>query len=163
MAFLQRLVSNDKYRMQENKKHPTEVVEHWVTKISTKNEHLGGHKICPFAKMPRVVAVKKLSVDDFVSLDNEITVYMETEISSSYQDLEDLCKKLKDLNPNFVFLPDHPCKSNYIRGQETGNKFLPCIIVQTKQELDTARAALDKTDYYTYWDQTYLAEIRSFD
>jgi hypothetical protein len=163
VAFLQHLVSNDKYRMQENKKHPTEVVEQWVTKISTKNEDLGGHKICPFARRPRVIAVEKLCLENFLNLNDQITVYMETDLHSSYEELEEFCKILKEQNPNFIFLPDHPSKKNYIKSHETGNGSYPCIIVQTRQELDTARAALDKTDYYTYWDQTYLAEIRSFD
>ena len=33
---------------------------------------------------------------------------------------------------------------------ETGNGVFPCIIVQTKQELDSARNFLTKTDYYQY-------------
>jgi len=88
---------------------------------------------------------------------------MENGVRSNYEELEELCKTLKSLNPNFVFLPDHPHKPNYINGHETGNSVFPCIIVQTKQELDSARVALEKTDYYQYWDKDYLAEIRSFD
>ena len=157
MAFLQRFKISDKYRMSHN------IIAQWLERITTKNSSLGGHKICPFARMPKVVTVKKLSVSDFVNLDDEITVYIESDIRSSYQELENLCKKLKTLNTDYVFLPDHPHKPNYIQGQETGNKFLPCIIVQTKAELDDAREALLKTDYYSYWDQEYLKEIRSFD
>lgn len=142
---------------------PTRVVEKWVARITEKHKVLGGNRICPFAKMPRVIAVDKLSMDKFIGIENEITVYMENGIHSSYEDLEKLCRQLKSLNPNFVFLPDHPHKSNYINGHETGNGVFPCVIVQTKQELDTARSALSKTDYYQYWDKDYLAEIRSFD
>lgn len=157
MAFLQRFEISDKYRMSLN------IIAQWLERITIKNPNLGGHKICPFARMPKVVTVKKLSDDDFINLDNEITVYIESDIRSSYQELEELCKKLKSLNPDYVFLPDHPHKPNYIQEQETGNKFLPCIIVQTKSELDSARESLSKTDYYSYWDQEYLKEIRSFD
>lgn len=142
---------------------PARVVEKWVARISAKHQDLGGHRICPFAKMPKVVAVRKLSVGEFLGIDDQITVYMENGIFSSYEELEQLCKQLKSLNPNFVFLPDHPHKPNYINGHETGNGVFPCIIVQTKQELSSARSALSKTDYYSYWDQSYLAEIRSFD
>lgn len=160
MAFLQRFENDDKYRMSHSVEH---IIAQWLARITAKNSKLGGHKICPFAKMPRVIAVKKLSASDFVNLDDEITVYMETDIVSSYQELEDLCKELKALNTNYVFLPDHPHKSNYINGEETGNKHLPCIIVQTKEELNSARASLEKTDYYSYWDQEYLKEIKGFD
>lgn len=141
---------------------PNRIVEKWVSKISKKNSNLGGHRICPFAKMPCVVSVDKLSIEKFTSIDKEITVYMENGIHSSYQELDELCRTLKSLNPDFVFLPDHPHKRNYINGEETGNGVFPCIIVQTKQELDTARLTLEKLDYYSYWDQSYLAEIKSF-
>jgi S-adenosylmethionine/arginine decarboxylase-like enzyme len=142
---------------------PTQVVEKWVNKISKKHADLGGNRICPFAKMPRVVSVEKLCLSEFAGIDDQLTVYMENGVRSSYDELEEICRILKSLNPNFVFLPDHPHKPNYIKGYETGNGVFPCIIVQTAQELTSARSALEKTDYYQYWDQDYLAEIRSFD
>lgn len=141
---------------------PNRVIENWVRRISEKNSNLGGHRICPFAKIPRIVSVDKLSIEKFSGLSDQITVYMEQRISSSYEELENLCRELKSLNPNFVFLPDHPHKKNYINGQETGNGVFPCIIVQTKQELESARSTLEKTDYYSYWDQIYLDEIKSY-
>lgn len=142
---------------------PELIVENWVSRISVKQSDLGGNRICPFAKMPRVISVEKLCLEDFVNIDSEITIYMETAIRSSYEDLEILCRQLKDFNPGHVFLPDHPHRSNYIKEHKTGNGVFPCVIVQTKQELDSARTSLTKTDYYTYWDKDYLAEIRSFD
>jgi hypothetical protein len=138
------------------------VIKKWVSNISKKNSNLGGYRICPFARMPIVISVDKLSTEKFSNLNDQITVYMEQEISSSYEELENLCRELKSLNPNFVFLPDHPHKKNHINGQETGNGVFPCIIVQTKQELESARRTLEKTDYYSYWDQSYLDEIKSF-
>jgi hypothetical protein len=146
-----------------NHNSPNQVVERWVSRISEKHSDLGGNRICPFAKMPMVVSVEKLCLTEFVGINDELTIYMETDIHSSYEEIADLCKTLKTLNPNFVFLPDHPHKPNYINGHETGNGVFPCIIVQTKQELDSARTALENTDYYQYWDKDYLAEIRRFD
>jgi S-adenosylmethionine/arginine decarboxylase-like enzyme len=142
---------------------PTQVVERWVARISKKHADLGGNRICPFAKMPVVVSVEKLCLAEFIGIDDQLTIYMENGIRSNYNELEELCRTLKSLNPNFVFLPDHPHKPSSINGHETGNGVFPCIIVQIKQELDSARSALEKTDYYQYWDQDYLAEIRSFD
>lgn len=139
-----------------------QVVEQWVSRISVKHSALGGNRICPFARMPRVVSVEKLCLSDFIKIDNEITVYMENSILSSYEDLEQLCKQLRDANPDHIFLPDHPLRPSHIKEHETGNGVFPCIIVQTKQELDTARSSLSKTDYYQYWDQKYLDEIRKF-
>jgi S-adenosylmethionine/arginine decarboxylase-like enzyme len=142
---------------------PNRVVEKWVSRITKKQDKLDENRICPFAKMPRVISVDKLSIEKFVGLDDQITVYMEDGIKSTYEDIEDLCRTLKSLNPNYVFLPDHPQKTNYINGIETGNGVFPCVIVQTKKELQTARASLEKTNYYSYWDKSYLDEIKSFD
>jgi S-adenosylmethionine/arginine decarboxylase-like enzyme len=64
---------------------PNRIVEKWVSKISKKNSNLGGHRICPFAKMPRVVSVDKLSIDNLSGIDDQITVYMENGIHSSYE------------------------------------------------------------------------------
>jgi S-adenosylmethionine/arginine decarboxylase-like enzyme len=142
---------------------PERVVEKWVSRVSKKHSELGGNRICPFAKMPKVVSVEKLSTEEFIGITDQLTIYMENGVRSTYAELEEICKTLKSVNPNFVFLPDHPHKPNYINGVETGNGVFPCIIVQTRQELSSARASLEKTDYYQYWDQDYLAEIRSFD
>jgi hypothetical protein len=49
-----------------------------------------------------------------------------------------------------------------VKGLETGNGHLPVIIVQTKKELRTARGLLEKTNYYDYWDEEYLEEIKSY-
>lgn len=142
---------------------PVEVVRKWVDRITKKHDNMNGNRICPFAKMPKVITVDKLCVEDFVEITSEVTVYMENGIRSTYDELETVCRTLKSMNPNAVFLPDHPHKPSYIKGHMTGNGVFPCIIVQSKQELDTARKALEKTDYYTHWDPAYLKEIRSFD
>ncbi len=142
---------------------PDRVVKRWLSRISKKHADLGGNRICPFAKMPKVISVEKLSPKDFLGIGEDITVVMENGVRSSYEELENLCRSLKSTNPDFVFLPDHPSKPNYINGHETGNGVFPCIIVQTKLELNSARVVLEKTDYYQYWDRDYLAEIRSFD
>jgi S-adenosylmethionine/arginine decarboxylase-like enzyme len=142
---------------------PTQVVDRWVSRITKKHDELGGNRICPFAKTPTVISVEKLCPAEFVGITDQLTIYMENSVRSSYEELEELCRTLKSLNPNFVFLPDHPHKTNFINGLETGNGVFPCIIVQTTQELDSARVALEKTDYYQYWDKDYLAEIKSFD
>ena len=142
---------------------PEQVVRKWLLRITEKNPNLGGHRICPFAKMPRVVSVDRLSIEKFAGLDDQVVVYMEDGIHSTYEEIVELCRILKSLNPSYVFLPDHPHKLNYINGLETGNGIFPCIIVQTKKELHSARSNLEKTDYYSYWDKSYLKEIKSFD
>lgn len=143
--------------------HSTQsVVDNWLSRITKNNPNIGGHRICPFARTPNLVTVNKLSVDKFVNLTNQITVFMEDGIRSTYEELVNLCAELKTLNPEFIFLPDHPHKKSYINGQETGNGVFPCILVQTETELTTARAKLEKTNYYSFWDKEYLEEIKGF-
>ena len=149
--------------MFEHQQDSEQIIEQWIQRITDKKSDLGGHSICPFARQPRIVTVDKLTMKSIVGFDDRLSVYIESKMSSSYQDIEMVCRQLKSLNPNHVFLPDHPERKNYIKNYETGNGVRPCIIVQTKQELDQARAAMVKTDYYDYWDQSYLDEIRSFD
>lgn len=149
--------------MTEIPKTPEQVIKDWIDRITKKHEDLGRHSICPFARTPRVVSVDKLSIDNVSVIDDNITIYMETSVSSSYEEVENLCRHLKQQNPEHVFLPDHPCKKNFIGKHETGNKFYPCVIVQTKKELELARKSLDKTNYYSFWDQDYLQQIKSFD
>lgn len=139
------------------------VIAEWLIRISHRDPSLGGHKICPFARMPRIVEVTKLSQEVFDIKDNQLTIYMETSVASSYEQIESLCRILKQQHSEYVFLPDHPSRVNFIKDKITGNGYLPCIIVQTKKELESARLALAKTDYYTFWDLEYLEEIRSFD
>lgn len=137
-----------------------QVVKNWIARISTKNDALGGNRICPFARTPNVITVDKLTVEKFTVLSDQVLVYMENGIRSSYDDLVNLCKELKKKYPGHVFLPDHPHKKSYIQGQETGNGVFPCILVQTAQELQTARAKLENTTYYDYFDPEYLEELK---
>lgn len=140
-----------------------DIINQWIDYLGEKQLSLGANKICPFAfKNPPVVQVDKLSESNFVNLTSKLTIFIETELNSSYEELEKLCFTLKSKYPQHVFLPDHPHKKNYINGNETGNGHFPCIIVQTHQELNNARELLSKTDYYNYWSQDYLDEIKKF-
>jgi S-adenosylmethionine/arginine decarboxylase-like enzyme len=148
--------------MNEIPKTPEQVVKEWLVRISKKHDDLGRHSICPFARMPRVVAVEKLALDNVLIIDDNITIYMEKTISSSYEEIESICRKLKAQYPDYIFLPDHPETKNFIGKHETGNKYYPCIIVQTRKELEQARKSLEKSNYYTFWSREYLDEIKSF-
>lgn len=143
--------------------HSVSVVSQWIERVTQKNPALGGHKICPFAfKTPSIIEVSKLHEDNFVDLSFDLTIFMETDINSSYEEIENLCVVLKNKWTEHIFLPDHPFKKNYINGEETSNGYLPCIIAQSRQELTNARKILSKTDYYSYWDKDYLDDIAKF-
>lgn len=142
--------------------NPVKVVANWLAKVKQSRKELNGKSICPFAKMPGVIPVDKLSIQNVEPLGIQITIYIETAVNSTFEELETLCRRLSKKHKKYIFLPDHPQKQNYINGVETGNEHLPLIIVQTKKELLTARAVLEKTDYYDFWDKEYLKEIKSY-
>ena len=138
------------------------VVKKWLSQVKQPREELNGKSICPFARMPDVIVVDKLAIDNVKPVSDAITVYVESTVRSSFEDIDSICRQLKETNPNHIFLPDHPEKKNYINGVETGNGHLPIIIVQHKNELLSARRRLEKTDYYDKWDKNYLKDIKSY-
>jgi len=136
----------------------------WIGRITQSQEKLGGHSVCPFAKkLPTVIKTSKIDKSLFTTLSNNLTIFCETTINSSFNDLQDLCNELNNEYPNHTFLPDHPYRKTFLNGIETGNGCYPLILVQPKIELQRARNKLSKTDYYSYWDKEYLEEIFSYD
>jgi len=141
---------------------PLDVVKNWLKKVQTPKQELNGKSVCPFARMPRVIVVDKLTVDNVKPVAHSLTMYVEDSVKSSFEDIDSICHTLQGIHSDYIFLPDHPEKKNYINGIETGNGHLPIIIVQCKQELLTARRRLEKTDYYDNWDKDYLEQIKSY-
>ena len=142
--------------------NPQTVVLEWLKHVRKPRKELGGKSICPFAVVPEIVVVDSLDESCFENLTDKITIYVEKTIDSTFEELDAVAKKLGELYPTHIFLPDHPHKKNYIQGIETGNGHLPLIIAQTRKELTEARDLISKTDYYDYWDKDYLTEIKSY-
>jgi len=141
---------------------PIEVIKNWLHAVQKPRKELNGGSICPFASMPNVVEVDRLSMDNVKPVSRFLTIYVERSISSSFEDIDNICMQLKIMHSDFVFLPDHPHKKTYINGVETGNGHLPLIMIQDKKELINARRTLEKTDYYDKWDKNYLSEIKNY-
>jgi hypothetical protein len=142
--------------------NPVKVIANWLKTVKTPRDELDGKSICPFAKMPGIIVVEKLSTKSIEPLGTQITMYVEKTINSTFEEIDAVCRKLNKKHKKYIFLPDHPTKKNFINGVETGNGQLPVIIVQTKKELLTARSLLEKTNYYDKWNKEYLEEIKSY-
>jgi hypothetical protein len=142
--------------------NPVKVIAEWLASVKKIRPELDGKSICPFARMPGIVVVDKLSIEKVEPLGSQLTMYVEDTINSTFEEIDKICRELNNKYRQFIFLPDHPDKKNYINGVETGNGHLPVIIVQTKKELLSARAVLEKTDYYDKWNKEYLEEIKSY-
>ncbi len=61
--------------------------------------------------------------------------------------------------PDFKFIADHQKKKTYIQGVQTSNGKYNLVLCQPRNELTEARKKLSKTDYYKYWDKSYLKEV----
>jgi hypothetical protein len=142
--------------------NPITVIKEWLTRVQRPRSELNGKSICPFAKMPEIIVVKQLTSETVIPTSQSITIYIEDSVNSSFEDIDAVCRDLRSKHNNCIFLPDHPEKKNYINGIETGNGYLPLIIVQNSNELLSARRKLEKTDYYDKWDKKYLEDVKSY-
>jgi len=142
--------------------NPLTVVKEWLTRVQQPRSELNGRSICPFATMPNVVVVTNLSLDNVKPISHLLTIYIEHSINSTFEDIDGICRTLKETHNDYIFLPDHPEKKTYINGVETGNGHLPLIMVQNKKELLSARRSLEKSDYYDKWNKDYLKQIKSY-
>jgi hypothetical protein len=79
---------------------PELVVKNWVARISVKQSGLGGNRICPFARMPRVISVEKLCLEDFVKIDSNKISGFRTRLSKY---LKDLGLQKKRYNDGFYY------------------------------------------------------------
>ena len=88
----------------------------------------------------------------------DVVIYVvEDNISENF-----LYDAVDDYNRNysdFKFIADHQKKKTYIQGIQTSNGKYNLVLCQPKNELTEARKKLSKTDYYKYWDKSYLKEV----
>lgn len=132
----------------------------WVKSISEPKKELGGHSICPFAKIANRFKIVQLQKEIIPPEDRDFDVIIYTLPDSiTLEDINLLCDNLYKKYPDLIFLPDHKDRDTYINGVKTNNGNYNVILCQPKQKLKDARTALKKTDYYTYWDSEYLKEI----
>jgi hypothetical protein len=148
------------FRNMEIEKH----IDEWMGRLSQPRSELGGHCVCPFAAAakPKLVLVDVLEEHCFVDLHEQVTVYAERTVVSTFERIDLIARQLNQMHHTHIFLPDHPDRKNFIKGVETGNGLVPLILAQKKQELRIARESLEKTDYYSHWDDKYLTEIKSY-
>ena len=132
----------------------------WVKSISEPKKELGGHSICPFAKIASRFKIVQPQKEIIPPKDRDFDVIVYTLPDSiTLSDINILCSQLNEKYSDLIFLPDHKDRITYINGVQTNNGNYNIILCQPKQKLKDARAALKKTDYYTYWDVDYLKEI----
>lgn len=136
----------------------------WIEALGVPREELGGHSICPFAKLASRFTL--IRVDGEIippsDLNFDIIIYL-LPATITFESMDVLCQDLNSRYTDLIFLPDHKDRATHINGAQTNNGKHSILLCQPKQKLRDARAALMKTSYYTYWSDSYLREIMGED
>lgn len=142
----------------------TSDLNQWIEALGIPREELGGHSICPFAKLASRFTL--IRVDGEIvppsDLNFDIIIYL-LPATITFESMDVLCKDLNSRYTDLIFLPDHKDRATHINGAQTNNGVHNILLCQPKQKLKDARAALAKTSYYTYWEDSYLREIMGED
>ena len=78
---------------------------------------------------------------------------------------EELSKIIDDTKPmldqrGFVALEDHPDDLEIVDGIKLNHGTYGLVLIQEKEKLNTARAWLEKKNYYKNWPQEYKKEVQ---
>ncbi|MDB4783781.1 hypothetical protein OAG45_00890 [bacterium] len=76
-----------------------------------------------------------------------------------------LSKIIDDTKPmldkrGYVALEDHPLDPEEVQGVKLNHGKYGLVLIQEKEKLNTARAWLEKKDYYKNWPQDYKTEVQ---
>lgn len=138
---------------------PTEVkvIENWIKEVSQSRPELGGFAICPFAKNS-YYKILKCSIDSLEPVDGyEVVIYIID--SSDLTTINNWVEHYNQKYPDWLFFEDCAEYNTFINGVQTNNGIYNLILGQPKKKLLQFREALKKTDYYSYWSDSYYNEI----
>ena len=131
---------------------------HWIGQLSKIRPELGNFAICPYASKANFAIIDEKLSQIMPDPNYDVVIYVvEDNISENF-----LYDAVDDYNRNysdFKFIADHQKKKTYIQGVQTSNGKYNLVLCQPRNELTEARKKLSKTDYYKYWDKSYLKEV----
>ena len=134
-------------------------INNWIERIKQPREELGGMSVCPFAKSADYEIIETDGSDiDPPPWDFELIIYKLPDLYT-VDELTAIANEYNNIFPDMVFLPDHKDKQTFISGVQTNNGTYNFILCQWRDNLETARSKLKKTNYYNFWDKDYLDEI----
>ena len=134
-------------------------IKSWVEDLSAKHIVLGGFSICPFAKNAEYEIIETDGSDiDPPPWAFDLIIYVLPD-AWSQEELYELADVYNKIHPDLIFLPDHKDRNTEIKDVQTNNGKYNLLLCQWRDELNSAREKLAKTDYYSYWDEDYLKEI----
>ena len=135
-----------------------DVIESWIESVTRENASLGGFPVCPYAKHSKYKIIE-CGVEE-ISLHEgyDVVVYI-VEDKFNPIALRKWCDIYNTQHEGHIFLDDHRDANTYIKDVKTGNGRYNLILCQSKAKLRRFREMLSKTDYYDYWDKSYLETI----
>ena len=140
------------------KEEKSRYILHWISQISKIRPELGNFSICPYATGANFSVREQKLCEIVPNSDFDVIIYIvEDNIDSNslYNAVDDYNRNYSD----FTFIADHQKKKTYIQGVQTSNGKYNLVLCQPRNELTEARKKLSKTDYYKYWDKSYLKEV----
>jgi hypothetical protein len=134
-------------------------IKDWIDHISAPRPELGGMSVCPYAKTTEVELIETDGSNiNPPPWDFELIVY---KLPDSYTvaEVEQIAEEYNKLFPDIVFLADPKDRITEINHVKTNNGKYNLILCQWRDNLESARAKLKNTNYYTYWSPDYLDKI----
>ena len=131
---------------------------HWIDQLSKIRPELGNFAICPYASKANFSILDRKLSQIVPKPDFDVVIYV-VEDNISAQFLYDAVDDYNRNYPEYKFIPDHGKTKTYIQGIQTSNGLYNLVLCQSRKELTEARKKLARTDYYNYWDKSYLKEV----
>ena len=131
---------------------------HWIDQLSKIRPELGNFAICPYASKANFSIIDSKLSQIVPKPDFDVVIYV-VEDNISAQFLYDAVDDYNRNYPEYKFIPDHGKTKTYIQGMQTSNGLYNLVLCQSRKELTEARKKLARTDYYNYWDESYLKEV----
>lgn len=131
---------------------------HWIDQLSKIRPELGNFAICPYASKANFSILDSKLSQIVPKPDFDVVIYV-VEDNISAQFLYDAVDDYNRNYPEYKFIPDHGKTKTYIQGIQTSNGLYNLVLCQPRKELTEARKKLARTDYYNYWDESYLKEV----
>ena len=131
---------------------------HWIDQLSKIRPELGNFAICPYASKANFSILDSKLSQIVPKPDFDVVIYV-VEDNISAQFLYDAVDDYNRNYPEYKFIPDHGKTKTYIQGMQTSNGLYNLVLCQARKELTEARKKLARTDYYNYWDESYLKEV----
>lgn len=134
-------------------------IREWIRKISIKRPELNGFAVCPFAESAtyKIINTSICDIEPIEGVDVAIFI-VESHLTSEI--LREWRKKYNNMYKNYEFLEDGMDEDTFVQGIQSNFGKANLILVQKKSHLEEKRKILEKTSYYSHWDDDVMKTIQ---